>query len=289
MKVAINLLLLGGSIGPADRPRLEKIKAAGFDAVEVPMFSGTPAGFAEIGRILRDIGLDAGVAAVATPEASPVSADPAVRAAARERQHWLIECSAALGGEVIAGPLHSPVGVFTGEQATEAERDRCVEAMRALADEAAGAGIRIAIEPLNRFESYLVSTVADGAAIVEAVGRANFGLLFDTFHANIEEKDPVATYERHHRSVNHYHVSENDRGIPGTGHVPFAAHFDAVRRSGYDGWMTIEAFSRAVPELAGATRVWRDLFANSDELCRQGAAFIRNQWQAAGERVAAER
>lgn len=289
MKVAINLLILGAEIRPDDRPRLERLKAFGFDAVEVPMFAGTPADYAELGRMLADIGLAAGVAAIATPEANPISTDPAVRAAARERQHWLVDCTAALGGEVIAGPVHSPVGLFTGEAATEAERTWCVEAMQALADEAAGAGIRIAIEAVNRFECYLMSTIAEAAAICEAVGRDNFGILYDTFHANIEEKDPVATYERFHRQVNHYHVSENDRGIPGTGHVPFAAHFDAVRRSGYDGWMAIEAFSRAVPEIAGATRVWRDLFDSTDELYRRGVAFIREEWRAAGERVAAGR
>jgi D-psicose/D-tagatose/L-ribulose 3-epimerase len=287
VKVAINLLILGAEIRPDDYPRLEKLKAFGFDAVEVPMFGGTPATYAEIGRMLADIGLAAGVAAIAVPEANPISKDPAVRAAARERQHWLIDCTAALGGEVIAGPVHAPVGFFTGEAATEAERAWCVEAMQALADEAAGANIRIAIEALNRFECYLTSTIAEAAAISEAVGRPNFGVLFDTFHANIEEKDPVATYERFHRHVNHYHVSENDRGIPGTGHVPFAAHFDAVRRSGYDGWMTIEAFSRAVPEIAGATRVWRNLFDSTDELYRRGVAFIREEWRAAGERVLA--
>ncbi|SCM76128.1 Xylose isomerase family protein [uncultured Pleomorphomonas sp.] len=289
MKVAINLLILGAEIRPDDRPRLERLKAFGFDAVEVPMFAGTPADYAELGRMLSDIGLAAGVAAIATPEANPISTDPAVRAAARERQHWLVDCTAALGGEVIAGPVHSPVGLFTGEAATEAERAWCVEAMQALADEAAGAGIRIAIEAVNRFECYLMSTIAEAAAICEAVGRDNFGILYDTFHANIEEKDPVATYERFHRQVNHYHVSENDRGIPGTGHVPFAAHFDAVRRSGYDGWMAIEAFSRAVPEIAGATRIWRDLFDSTDELYRRGAAFIREEWRAAGERVMAGR
>ena len=287
MKVAINLLILGAEIRPDDYPKLKRLKNFGFDAVEVPMFGGTPATYAEIGRMLADIGLAAGVAAIAVPEANPISKDPALRAAARERQHWLIDCTAALGGEVIAGPVHAPVGFFTGEAATEAERAWCVEAMQALADEAAGANIRIAIEALNRFECYLTSTIAEAAAISEAVGRPNFGVLFDTFHANIEEKDPVATYARFHRHVNHYHVSENDRGIPGTGHVPFAAHFDAVRRSGYDGWMTIEAFSRAVPEIAGATRVWRNLFDSTDELYRRGVAFIREEWRAAGERVLA--
>jgi D-psicose/D-tagatose/L-ribulose 3-epimerase len=287
VKLAINLLVLGSEITLDHRRQLETIKACGFDAVEVPVFTGATARYAELGRLLADIGLAVGAAAIATVEANPVSPDPAVRANARDRQRWLVDCTAAMGGELIAGPLHSPVGAFTGEAATEAERARCVEAMRALADVAAQAGVRIALEAVNRFECYMMSTISEASALCRAIDRPNLGYLFDTFHANIEEKDPVATYERYHREISHYHVSENDRGIPGAGHVPFAAHFDALRRARYDGWLTVEAFSRAVPEIAGATRIWRNLFDSNDELFRRSAAFVRDQWRAAGERLQA--
>ena len=286
MKIAINLLVVGAEITPDHAPQLEKLKACGFDAVEVPMFTGTPARYAELGRMLADIGLDAGTAAIATVEANPISPDPAIRAKARDLHRWFVDCTHAMGGEVIAGPVHSPVGSFTGYGPTPEEEERCVAAMRELADYAAPAGIRIAVEAINRFECYVMSTMAAASAIVGAVGRPNFGILFDTFHANIEEKDPVAAFEQHFGEVNHFHVSENDRGIPGTGHVPFPAYFDALRRCGYDRWLTIEAFSRALPEIAGATRVWRDLFESSDDLFSQGSAFVRREWQAAGERLA---
>ena len=109
--------------------------------------------------------------------------------------------------------MHSPVGAFTGLAATPEERERCIEAMVDMADYARPSGIRISVEPLNRFESYLMSTVKEAADIVTAVNRPNFGILFDTFHANIEAKDPVAAFENYHGLVNHFHVSENDRGI----------------------------------------------------------------------------
>lgn len=289
MKIAINLLVIGAEITPDHGRELEALKAYGFDAVEVPMFSGTPARYAALGRMLADIGLKAGTAAIATVEANPISPDPTIRVKARDLHHWLVDCTHAMGGEVIAGPVHSPVGFFTGYGPTDEERERCVVAMRDLADFAAPGGIRIAAEAINRFECYVMSTVDAASDIVRAVNRPNFGILFDTFHANIEEKDPVAAYERHHGEVNHFHVSENDRGIPGTGHVPFAAYFDALRRHRYNGWLTIEAFSLALPEIAGATRVWRDLFESTDALFRQGPAFVRREWQAAGERLATSR
>ncbi|OLP56317.1 hypothetical protein BJF92_15625 [Rhizobium rhizosphaerae] len=286
MKVAFNLLVIGAEIGEQHACQLERLKALGYDAVEIPVFSGNEHHYRSLGKLLSDIGLSAGAAAVATAEANPVSPDAAVRLKARDRHRWIIDCTAAMGGEIIAGPIHSPVGIFTGLAPTAAEFDHCVEAMRAMAEHAAPAGIRISAEAVNRFECYLMSTIAQASAIHQAVNHPNYGYMFDTFHANIEEKDPPATFERHHREINHYHVSENDRGVPGTGHVPFAAHFDALRRCGYDGWLTVEAFGRALPELAGATRVWRDLFDDLDALFADSIAFIRREWAAAGDRLA---
>jgi D-psicose/D-tagatose/L-ribulose 3-epimerase len=286
LKLAFNLLVLGADISVEHGRQLERLKTLGYDAVEVPVFNGTPERFRALGRLLADIGLAAGAAAVATPAANPVSDDPVIRSRARDRYRWIVDCTHAMGGEIIAGPVHSPVGVFTGLGPTTQECERCVEAMRLLADYAQSAGIKVSAEAVNRFECYLMSTIAAASEIHRQVDHPNYGYMFDTFHANIEEKDPPGTYERYHREINHFHVSENDRGIPGTGHVPFAAHFDALRRCGYDGWLTVEAFSRALPELAGATRVWRDLFDDVDVLFAESAAFVRRQWAAAGERLA---
>lgn len=286
MKVAFNLLVIGGEITPAHAPQLERLKALGYDAVEVPVFTGSVDGYRQTGRLLREIGLTAGVATSVPPEANPISGDAAVRAKARDHHRWIVDCAEALDAEIIAGPVHSPVGVFSGAGPTPQEIDRCVDAMRTLAEYAAPAGIAISAEAINRFECYVMSTIAQASEIYRRVDHPNFGYMFDTFHANIEEKDPPATYERYHREINHYHISENDRGVPGSGHVPFPAHFDALRRCGYDGWLTVESFGRAVPELAGATRVWRDLFADTDSLFADSIAFIRREWDAAGERVA---
>jgi D-psicose/D-tagatose/L-ribulose 3-epimerase len=287
LKLAFNLLVLGADISVRHAPQLERLKALGYDAVEIPVFDGTPEHFRTLGRLLAEIGLSAGAAAVATPDANPVSDDPSIRARARDRHRWLVDCTHAMGGEIIAGPVHSPVGVFTGFAPTPQEKERCVEAMRALAEYAQGAGIMVSAEAVNRFECYLMSTMEAASEIHRKVNHPNYGYMFDTFHANIEEKNPPAAYERHHREINHFHVSENDRGIPGTGHVPFAAHFDALRRCNYDGWLTIESFGRALPELAGATRVWRDLFDDVDELFAESADFVRRQWKAAGDRLIA--
>ncbi|WP_051231452.1 sugar phosphate isomerase/epimerase family protein [Kaistia adipata] len=286
MKVAFNLLVLGAEISAEHGPALERLKALGYGGVEVPVFSGDTKRYAALGALLRDIGLSAATAGTVPVEANPISADPAVRARARDHHKWLVDCTHAMGGTIIAGPVHSPVGHFTGLGPTSDELAWCVEAMRSLAEYAAPAGILISAEAVNRFECYVMSTMAQASAICRQVAHPNYGYMFDTFHANLEEKHPVATYEVYHREINHFHISENDRGVPGTGHVPFAAYFDALRRCRYDGWLTVEAFGRAVPELAGATRVWRDLFEDQDRLFADSIALVRREWQAAGERVA---
>ena len=111
---------------------------------------------------------------------------------------------------------------------------------------AARHNIKLSVEPLNRFECYVLNTVADSADVVRQVSEPNYGLLYDTFHANIEEKDPVGVIAPNIAQINHVHFSENDRGTPGKGHVPWAATMKALKQSGYDGWCVIEAFGRAL-------------------------------------------
>ena len=135
--------------------------------------------------------------------------------------------------------------------------------------------LTIAVEPLNRFEAYVLNTAAQSAAHVAAVGRANFGYLYDTFHANIEERDPVAVIGETIGAIRHVHISENDRGTPGRGHIDHAAAIRALKAAGYDGWLTIEAFGQALPDLAAATRVWRPLFDSEDEVVAAGVRVIR--------------
>jgi D-psicose/D-tagatose/L-ribulose 3-epimerase len=182
---------------------------------------------------------------------------------------------------VLCGPFHQPLAVFSGIGATEEERSWGAEVHGAAADHAAKANLMLAIEPLNRFECYFLNTMADARDYVRRVGRPNFGALYDTFHANIEEKDPIGVIGETADVIRHVHVSENDRGTPGRGHVDFTATFRALRAAGYDGWLTIEAFGQALPDLAAATKVWRQFFASPEEVYTVGIETMREAWAAA--------
>jgi D-psicose/D-tagatose/L-ribulose 3-epimerase len=277
MKSGMCLLLWTTHVREEHLPVLDRIRAAGFDGVEVPVFEGEPAHFRRLGGRIADAGLKATAVGV-IPDAAhdPISPDPRVRRAAAGHLDWLVDCAGELGAEVLCGPFHQPLGVFSGAGPTEEELGRLAEAHRAMADRVPG--LVLAVEPLNRFECYILNTAAQAAAHVRAVGRPNFGYLYDTFHANIEERDPIGAIGATIEAITHVHVSENDRGAPGRGHVDLAGAIRALKAAGYDGWLTVEAFGQALPDLAAATRVWRPLFASEDEVLEGGARVIRSAW-----------
>jgi D-psicose/D-tagatose/L-ribulose 3-epimerase len=283
MKTGFNLLLWTTHVDDPHFPLLERLKATGYDGVEIPLFEGEVAHFERVGQAIRDNGLACTSVTVLPSEAhSAISPEPESRRGALDHLKWAIECSSALGSELLCGPFHQPLAIFSGTGPTEDEKARAAEVHRQAADIAAAAGITLAIEPLNRFECYFLNTMADARAHVRRVDRPNFGALYDTFHANIEEKDPVRCIAETADVIRHVHVSENDRGTPGKGHVPWLATFKALRAGGYDGWLTIEAFGTAMPALAAATKIWRDLHGSPEEVYEHGLKTIRENWIAAG-------
>jgi D-psicose/D-tagatose/L-ribulose 3-epimerase len=283
MKVGFNLLLWTGHVDDSHLPQMAALKAAGYDGVEIPMFGGDLPHYQRLGRQIRDLGLEA-TAITIIPDAdhNPLSEDPAKRQKAVDWLKGATDWAAALGSPILCGPIHQPLGLFTGEAPTDAEKGRLAEVHHAVAENAAKQGIGLVMEYLNRFEAYIVNTMAGALAHAARVDHPNFGVMHDTFHANIEEKDPVGIIFQAAPKLRHVHISENDRGTPGRGHIPFGAHFKALRAVGYDGWLTIEAFGRALPALAAATRVWRDFYASPEQVYTEGIAVIRDGWTAAG-------
>jgi D-psicose/D-tagatose/L-ribulose 3-epimerase len=282
MKTGMNLLLWATHVTAEHFPLLEKLKRAGFDGVEVPLFEGGVSHYRGLRQELDNQGLKCTtVTVIPSPAKSPISPDPAARQGGLNHLRWAVEMTAVLGGDVMAGPYHSPLGVFSGTGPTAEEKKWAVEVLRQAAEEAQKADVTLAIEYLNRFECYFLTTAADARALVKQVNHPHFRTMWDTFHANIEEKNIAQTIAAVADSFVHVHVSENDRGTPGTGHVPWDETFRALRRVNYDNWLVIEAFGRALPDLAAATRVWRDLFPSDAEVYTQGLRFMKEKWAAA--------
>jgi D-psicose/D-tagatose/L-ribulose 3-epimerase len=281
MKLGMNMLLWTTDVsGPEYGPVFEMLKDAGYDGIEVPIFEADSAKLAQVGRRLDALGLSAlGVTARSEAD-SPISPDPEVRARGLAATNAAVDACAVLGADKLCGPIEAPLGVFSGTAPTEDERKRSIDSLRAAAEHAATRDVTLVVEYLNRFEMYLVNCAADAASLVREVDHPNCRLMYDTFHAHIEEKDPRAALNECADVLVHFHASENDRGTPGEGQVAWDATFAALREIGYDEWVVIEAFGDSLPELTAATKIWRRMFTDEEQLARDGAEFIKQRWAA---------
>jgi D-psicose/D-tagatose/L-ribulose 3-epimerase len=282
MKIGMCMFLWTTQVTADHEALLRDIRATGFDGVEIPVFEGDPDDYARLGDLLDRIGLQRTAVSAMGGTAMNLIGDAAARAAGIAQMGWAIECAAALGASTLSGPLHSTLGHFSGMGPTTEELGRSVSSQRAVGDIAAARGVTIGLEALNRFECYLVNTMQALSDHVDAIGHPAIRAMYDTFHANIEEADPIAAFTRHRRNIVHVHISENDRGVPGRGNIPWAETFRALRASGYDDWLTIESFGRGLPALAAATKVWRDFAESPEAVYREGFTHIRRSWDAAG-------
>ena len=278
MKFGMNLLLWTAETTEAHFPLLQRLKEYGFDGVELPLFGPPQPG---VRAELDNLGLGRTAVCVCPAEANPIDPDAAVRRAAVDFLKQRVDWCAELGVEILCGPIHSALGLLKGRGRTPEEWGWCVEVLREASEHAGQAGVKLSVEPLNRFEVYFLNTNADANRLVEEVGHPALGYLYDSFHSNIEERDIYRSLVDNARGINHIHISENHRGTPGTGHIHWDATFRAIKDSGYDGWLTIEAFGRALPELAAATCIWRDLFDSEEDVARDGLRFMKNGWQTA--------
>lgn len=272
MKFGVNTLLWTGRFTEADLPLFQRIKSWGFDLVEIARFDFDDFPTAKFRRALADEGLTCTFCSALTGDVNMAGPDPQ-RAIDFVRRG--IEVAAELGAPVFSGPYCAPVGFLPGRRRTAGEWNQVVDGLRSLGPVLDACGVDLALEAINRFETYFVNTAADMKLLVDAVGHPRIGVLFDTFHANIEEQDVAAAARSLGGRIKNVHTSENDRGIPGSGHVPWADVFAALGDIGYDRMLVIEGFGSTIPEIAAAACIWRDLAKDSDTLASEGVAFLR--------------
>ena len=275
MKFGVNTFIWAADFDKSCLPLLPVIKQNGFDGVELPLFRPENFLTAEIRSGLEENGLEATICSVLVGGFSLISEDAAVRAKTQAHLRDCVKTAADVGARIIAGPLYCPVGYLPGRRRTTEEWNWAIEGYHAVADTLVANKVTLAIEPLNRFETYFLNTAADVAALCDQVNHPNVGVLFDTFHANIEEKDIAAGYRTVGKHLKHVHTCENDRGIPGSGHVEWPSVFQALRDLNYDGWLTIESFGFALGELSSAAAIWRDIEKTPESIAFEGIKFLK--------------
>ena len=276
MRYGMNLLLWTGELSDEMLPVLHMLKMQGYDGVELPIFN-LGLDYAKWGKKLDEIGLARTAVTVRTAEDNPISSEASVRAKGVELNKKTLDCCAAVGATTIVGPYHSALGHFSGKGRTVDEWKWGVDSMRQTAEHAGKVNVTLGVEPLNRFETYLLNTHSDAARFCREVGHPRCRMMYDTFHSNIEEKCISEAIHSCADMLTHVHISENDRSTPGRGNVRWCENFDALRQINYNGWMVVEAFGLALPELAAATKIWRRMFDSEEQLARDSLAFMKAQ------------
>lgn len=278
MRFGMNLLMWTDTLCDEYLPLLDELKEIGYDVVELPVFDlDNDANYKKWAQRLDELGLARTATAIRGPEENPISSDPAVRRKGIDANKRNLDCCALLGAEVMAGPIHSALGVFSGKGPTEDEWKWGVEAMQEVAEHAQQVGVTLGIEYLNRFECYFLNTAADGARFCKAVNHPRCQMMYDTFHAHIEEKSIPEAIRALKGNLAHVHISENDRSTPGSGNVRWDANFDTLHEIGYDNTMVIEAFGLALEKLIPATKIWRRMYESERQLATDGLNFMKSE------------
>lgn len=253
------------------------LKRSGFDFVELPVNDVSLDKWHRIGQQLSELGMGVQTCTICGPEHSLISPDEAVRQASVAYLKQVVDCSRAAGSSILMGPVYAGFKEFTGKPATAEEWNWSVMGMREVAEYAQTQGVTLAIEYLNRFEVYLLTCADEVIRYVEDVNHPNCRVAFDTFHANMEEKNIGAALRRCAPYLVHVQISENDRSTPGQGHINFEEVFAVLQDVGYEGPIAIEAFGPNPPELASATHIFRPMFESPEQLAVDGLAFIKSQ------------
>jgi D-psicose/D-tagatose/L-ribulose 3-epimerase len=275
MKFGVNTLIWTGAFDRSHLPLLPRLKERGFDGVEIVVFHVEDFPVAETRRSLEENGMECTFCTALGSDMSAISEDAGARQRARTYLEDCTKVAADLGAKMFGGAFYAPIGYLPGRRRSAEEWKREVEFLQSLGDTLTRNDVTLAVEPLNRFETFFLNTVADTVKLCEEVNHPKVGVLLDTFHANIEERDVVAAFARAGKHLKHVHTCENDRGTPGTGHVPWTGVFQVLRDLKYDGWLIIESFGYTIPEIATAACIWRDLAPTPELIAYNGVKFLR--------------
>lgn len=254
-----------------------KVRSMVFDILEIAVEDPALIDVMLVKRVLEEHELDAIVCGAFGPNRNICSSDPQLRENAREYLLWLIEAAAQLGSATVCGPMYSAVGKDHIDDPVERHKEwhRAVSGIRDMAHVAQKQGIKLAMEPLNRFETDMINVVSQGLEFIDETGMENVGLHLDSFHMHLEEKNSGAAIRQAGSRIFHFHACENDRGIPGSGQVRWNEIAQALKDVDYQGPVVIESFTSQVKEIARAVSIWREIAPSQDAIAQQGLGFLK--------------
>lgn len=256
MKLGAHSFLWTGRFAGEDEYVFAQAAACGYDGVEIALADPAVADPERLGLWQERHRLRALFCATQPAGLSLAASDPAVRSAAVAHLLAIMRRARALGCDLVTGPMLHPVGAFSGGSPTAHERAAILDSLGRLAEHAEREDVRLALEPLNRFQGYLLTRVEHGLELCARTGSPRIGLLLDLFHMNIEEKSAAEAVRSAAGYCFHIHVSACDRGPPGSDTFAWQPFRDALAEIDYRGWLTVEAFNFTEPEAAAKAHVW---------------------------------
>jgi len=258
----------------------DHIKEIGFDAVEIAVEDPKLIDPLIIQRELDRTSLSGIICGVFGPDRDISSTDHSICENASQYLRWCIDFAQTIGSPVVTGPMYSCVGKarLLPLEERKSELRRSVDGIRKLCDYGLSKGVKLSLEPLNRFECDMINTVSQGLEYIREVDRPNLGFHLDTFHMHLEEKDSAAAICLAGERLFHLHACENDRGVPGTGQVHWLKIAAALKEIHYDGAIVIESFNPEVKSIAQAVCIWREIAPDQDTIARQGLVFLKSMF-----------
>ena len=278
MQIGVNGWVWTSPVNTEEFLRLApKVKAMGFDMFEFGIESTSDLDYVLAAQVAKDNGLAVSVCAAMGPDRDLIHPDESIRTNGMDYVNHCVDAARTLGAKVVVGPLYSAVGRTWQSTADERKRDTdlLVAQLKALSAHAGDSGVTLCVEPLNRFETSFMNLAAQAIEVVDRVDHPACGILLDTFHMNIEERSIGDALRAAGSRVKHVHGCENDRGAPGSGHVPWAEVRDALKDINYDGAVVIESFTSKVKTIARAAAIWRSFAETQDALAGDGLRFLR--------------
>jgi len=280
-KIGFNVLVWSAVISDKLMPVADRLKNIGYDGVECFLGDPNKKPYQRFGDHVQKLGMETTCVFVLGKEENIISPTKEVRTRGLERIKWAIDRAHDMHAKIIAGPFHSAHAIFAQHAPQNQEYGWSAEVLHAAGQYAAQADIVLAIEAVNRFECYLCNTMEQLGSLVDRVAHPNVRAMYDTHHANIEEKKNTQAINTIAPVLAHVHISENDRGTPGDGHVHWDETFSELAKNKYKGWLTIEAFSRNDPDFANAINVWRE-YSKPWDIAENGYKFIRQMCEKHG-------
>jgi D-psicose/D-tagatose/L-ribulose 3-epimerase len=254
---------------------IEHARDLGFDAIEIPLMDPGEIDARKIRERAESSGLHV-LGSLALPEgADPAHEDPGIRRHGRNTLLRCVDLTAAMGGTILTGVIYSAIGRRIDRRPDDSDYERSAAVLCEVARHGAERGVTIGIEPVNRYETFLVNTAAQALRLRELVGEPNVGVHLDAYHMNIEENDFYTSTLSVLPHLVHFHLSESHRGIPGRGTVDWQSIMRALADGGYTGYVGLESFAGISEAMRPATCIWRELAPNSDTLVREGLAYLK--------------